>query len=788
MRVTVSTQCVKRGDGRGGIMDAFTHSAIGETMAKPITHARQFATSQVQRVQLLLQPQVMAGPGVLYDLPRHLYEQGMRRVMLVTTPGFVRRGVAGRFEEAAKAAGVGVETFSDVAPDPDTECVEACARFYRTHRCEAIVALGGGSVIDCAKVAGALAVRPGKRARDLMGTMKVHTVTPFLAAVPTTAGTGSEATAAAVVTDAERQRKLAVSDLDLTPDITVLDSQLLVGLSPAMTAYTGMDALTHAIEAYTNRLGSREARRYAREAVVLIFRTLAASCAHGDDLALRADMLTASYYAGIAFTNNMVGYVHALAHGIGGRYHVQHGLANAVLLPLVLEEFGASAEARLAELADAIGLAGLDAHEKASSFISAIRTLSASIGIPATLPQIELADIPALAAEAVEEGKAYPTPSTWGCRRFQTVLRRAAGLPAFDGAPDARGQVRITAPGPLLDDTGMLAQPGYATSLLLEYDRKRIAANPLRVKEWDYYLVNDGDYALALTIGDMGYAALVSASLLDFQAGSYITESTMGVLPLGRLHLPATSAAGVTRFADKRVKMAFEVAGGMRLLSVEFADFKDGQALSAEIVLDEEPRDSMVIATPWAEDDSAFYYNQKIVGMRAIGRFTLGEATHDFVPGRAFGLLDWGRGVWTHDNTWFWSAAQGMQDGRVFGFNLGYGFGDTTAASENMLFVDGVAHKLGRVDFGIPTRDAAAPTVGERYLLLRPWHMRDDEGRLHLTFTPDIDRSDYMDFKAVVSDQHQVFGLFDGWVVLDDGTRFEVRGLRGFAEAVHNKY
>ena len=757
-------------------------------MASLATKVRQFATSQVQRVQMLMQPQVVAGSGALFDVPRHLYGRGIRRVMLVTTPGFVRRGVAGAFAEEAKAVGVVVEVFSDVAPDPDAACIEAAASFYHEHGCEAIVALGGGSVIDCAKVAGALAARPGKRALDLVGTMKVHAATPFLVAVPTTAGTGSEATAAAVVTDTGLQRKFAVSDLVLTPDVAVLDPDLLVGLSPEMTAYTGMDALTHAVEAYTNRLGSRAARRFAREAVVMIFQNLPASCADGGNLALREKMLTASYYAGIAFTNNMVGYVHALAHGIGGRYHVQHGLANAVLLPLVLEEFGAVAEPRLAELADAIGLAGMDAHEKAAAFISAVRTLAESIGIPETLPQVKREDIPELARGAEAEGRAYPTPGTWGCRRFRSVLRRAAGLPAFDGVFDAHGQVRIVDPGPLLDETGMLADPGYATSLLLEYDRSRIAANRLRVKEWDYYLVNDGDYALALTIGDMGYAALVSASLLDFEAGTHVTQSTMGALPLGRLGLPRTSASGVTCYSDKRVKMSFEVAGGKRLLSVEFSGFKDGEPLSAEVVLDEEPRDSMVIATPWAEDDSAFYYNQKIVGMRAIGRVSIGDLAHEFLPGHAFGLLDWGRGVWTRDNTWFWSAAQGMQDGHVFGFNLGYGFGDTAAASENMLFVDGVAHKLGRVDFGIPTRDATASKVGERFLLLRPWRFADDEGRLRLTFMPDIDRSDFMDFKVVVSDQHQVFGLFDGWVVLDDGTRFEVRGLRGFAEAVHNRY
>jgi len=205
-------------------------------------------------------------------------------------------------------------------------------------------------------------------------------------------------------------------------------------------------------------------------------------------------------------------------------------------------------------------------------------------------------------------------------------------------------------------------------------------------------------------------------------------------------------------------------------------------------VLDREPHDSMVIATPFAEDGSAFYYNQKIIGMRALGSLTLGDLHHDFHESSSFGLLDWGRGVWTRDNTWYWSAAQGLQDGHVLGFNLGYGFGDTSAASENMLFVDGAAHKLGRVDFGIPVKNERARTIGDLYDLMAPWHMTDDEGRLDLVFQPEIDRCDHMDFKVVVSDQHQVFGLFNGTVTLDDGTQLHISDLRGFAEAVHNVY
>ena len=758
-------------------------------MSELMTRARQAVVAQGQKIQLLMMPEVITRPGALQEVPSLLQEQSILSVMIVTTPGFVRRGVIERLTGLLEEQNIFAAVFSDVKPDPDVECVEQAAAFFRENDCQGIIAIGGGSVMDCAKIAGALVARKGARALDLIGTMKVHARLPYLLAIPTTAGTGSEVTAAAVLTDPVRQRKYSVADIALIPKAAVLDPELLVGLSPKMTAYTGMDALTHAVEAYTNLYGSEDARDYAFSAVELIFSSLKASYDDGENVDLRERMLVASYQAGVAFTNNMVGYVHALAHGIGGRYHVQHGLANAVLLPVVMEEFGASAHQRLAELAQLIGLAGESEEELAQAFISKIRELSASMGIPETIPEIREEDVSELAAGAEAEGNpAYPVPEIWTRRRFERVLRRVGDLDVPAGTELVDDQIHITERQAVLDEDGMLTQPGYATSLLLEYDRTRIAASKLRIKEWDYYLINDDDYALAFTIGDMGYLALVSASLLDLKNKTFNTQSTMGVLPLGRLGMPARSDSGITQYADKRASMSFAVVDGMRHIEVNFADFENGEPLVAEFVLDQEPRDSMVIATPWLEDDKAFYYNQKIVAMRAIGMFTLGGLHHDFHDDNSFGTLDWGRGVWTRDNTWYWGIAQGMQNGHRFGMNLGYGFGDTSAASENMVFVDGVAHKLGRVDFGIPVCDANAHTVGEYYDLMEPWHMTDNDGRLDLLFTPDIDRVDFIDLKLVVSDQHQVFGLFSGYVVLDDGTRFEIKDLRGSAEAIHNVY
>lgn len=764
-------------------------------MIEALMRVRQAVIAQAQRAQMKVNPELIVGAGKLYDAAALLRAQGVRCVMVVTTPGFVRRGLIATFTRDLLTHGITPAVFSDVCPDPDFQCIGHAAGFYRSHGCEAMVAIGGGSVMDCAKVAGACIARPDKDIRELLGTMKVGKPLPYMVAVPTTAGTGSEVTAAAVVTDTERKRKYAVADIALIPDAAILDATLLAGLPSDLTAYTGMDALTHAVEAFINRYASRAARSYAEDAVAMIFENLKRSYDDGENLGLRENMLLASYYAGIAFSNAMVGYVHALAHGIGGRYHVQHGLANAVLLPAVLEEFGAAAQPRLAKLAKRIGVPGSSDQELAQGFINRIRALQLELGIPPTIPQIREEDIAELAAGAEAEGNpAYPVPEIWTRRRFQKVLKAVSGSAVSasggeaQGAKASTGQNRITKPGPLLDDAGMLREGGWATSQLLDYSRLHIKASALRVKEWDYYLVTDDEYALAITVGDMGYAALASVAVIDYAAGASTTASTMGLLPMGRLGLPSSSGLGVTQFSDKKASMCFTASSGMRHLKVSFADFREGEDLSAEVVLDCEPRDSMVIATPWLEDDRAFYYNQKIVGMRALGMLCVGDATHRFDDADALGLLDWGRGVWTRDNTWFWSAAQGRQNGRLVAFNLGYGFGDTTAASENMVFVDGVAHKLGRVDFGIPLADAGAQTVGERYRLMEPWHFTDDEGRLDLTFTPQIDRNDFMDFKVVVSDQHQVFGVFDGWVRLDDGSKLEVSALRGFAEAVHNKY
>ncbi|MDO4567550.1 MAG: DUF2804 domain-containing protein [Clostridia bacterium] len=336
-------------------------------------------------------------------------------------------------------------------------------------------------------------------------------------------------------------------------------------------------------------------------------------------------------------------------------------------------------------------------------------------------------------------------------------------------------------PGRLLNERGQLNEAGYALSLVKEYDRTHIAAAPHRIKEWDYYLVYNDRFALALTIDDNSYMGLLSASFIDFANRREVTCSPLRAFTFGRTQMPSSSREGDIRVALKNVQISFEHTDGKRALNCSMPKFPGG-GLEAHIALTDEPRDSMVIATPFAEDAKAFYYNQKIIGMRASGTVRFEGREYTFSPDDSFGLLDWGRGVWTYDNTWYWGAAQGVVGGRVFGFNIGCGFGDTSAASENMLFYDGAAHKLDRLKYEIPMR----PDGTRDYLA--PYAIKTDDGRLDLLFTPIIDRSSYTSIGIVLSDQHQVFGRFSGSATLDCGTTFEIKDLTGFAELVRNKW
>ena len=342
-------------------------------------------------------------------------------------------------------------------------------------------------------------------------------------------------------------------------------------------------------------------------------------------------------------------------------------------------------------------------------------------------------------------------------------------------------QHEILRSAPLLNASGDLAEPGWARSLLPVYRHSDIRVSPMRIKEWDYYLITDGHVGLALTIADNGYMGLDSVSFLDFDEGWEQTKSPMRLFPMGKTGLPESSADGASEIARGGYAMAFYHEDGARRLSFHMDRFLDGDAIEGIVTLSGAPEESMVIATPF-DKPGHFYYNQKINCMRAEGWITLGKRRIELTPDRFFGVLDWGRGVWTYHNTWYWGSASGELDGVPFGWNIGYGFGNTAAASENVLFYDGKIHKLGDVSFNIP-KDAKG-----REDYMKPWSFTSDDNRFYMDFTPVLDRSALTSVIVIKSDQHQVFGRFTGRVTLDDGTVLPVRDFFGFAEKVENKW
>ncbi len=343
-------------------------------------------------------------------------------------------------------------------------------------------------------------------------------------------------------------------------------------------------------------------------------------------------------------------------------------------------------------------------------------------------------------------------------------------------------QVEIIRSAPLLDEKGNLLQRGYAKSLLPVYSRSQVKQGFARLKEWDYYYVGSDKLGIALTIADNSYMGLDSISFLMFEGEPWeITKSPMRAFPMGRTGLPESSSEGCTEIAGKGYALQFTVYNGERHLVAHMDKFRGKDAIDIDIRLRETSDDSMVICTPF-DKEAHFYYNQKINCMHAEGIVHLGNDCYEFKDGEAFGLLDWGRGVWTYHNTWYWGSASGMVDGEDFGFNIGYGFGDTSAASENMLFYKGKAHKLSEVSFNIPCDSDGKGRFEE------PWTFTSDDGRFEMDFVPVIDRASCTDVKLIKSDQHQVFGRFTGTAILDDGTEIKLKDFFGFAEKVENKW
>jgi len=343
------------------------------------------------------------------------------------------------------------------------------------------------------------------------------------------------------------------------------------------------------------------------------------------------------------------------------------------------------------------------------------------------------------------------------------------------------GQHEIKTRHALLDENGHLVEPGYATSLILDYDRKTIKARKMMIKEWDYYLITNDEFGVALTIDDNGYMGLDSVSLLDFKKGWEHTNSPMVLFPMGKRNLPPSSVTGDIKVHQKKYFIEFINNGDHRILKFHMDNFLDKKPIDGEIRLSCPKTDSMVIVTPYKEKKTAFYYNQKINCMPASGKVTFDGKDYIFEESNSMAVLDWGRGVWTYSNTWYWGSLSGRVNGEPFGWNIGYGFGDTSAASENMLFYKNKAHKLSQVKFNIPMKDGK-----EDYM--SPWTFTSDDGRFEMDFVPCLDRASKTDVGIICSDQHQVFGRFSGKAKLDDGTIIEIKNMLGFAEKVRNKW
>lgn len=346
-------------------------------------------------------------------LPRVISDLHLRKPLIVTDSVIASIGLMDGLLEGLKAAGISYAIYDKTVPNPTIDNIEAARNAYKENACDCLIAFGGGSSMDCAKGVGARLARPNKSIPQMKGILRVRKQLPTLFAIPTTAGTGSETTIAAVITNSATHEKYAINDMALIPHYAVLDPTLTIGLPPHITSTTGMDALTHAVEAYIGQSNTPETLAESRKAVKLIFDNILKAYKNGSNLEARNSMLIASHSAGIAFTRAYVGYVHAIAHTLGGFYGIPHGLANAVILPHVLEYFGSAVYKPLSELADLVGISdsNASAEEKAKAFIEAIKSLNQQMAIPTSLEGIRPADVSTMVDRAMREAHPlYPVP------------------------------------------------------------------------------------------------------------------------------------------------------------------------------------------------------------------------------------------------------------------------------------------------------------------------------------------------------------------------------------------
>ena len=370
------------------------------------------------------EPVLIEGENSLRRLPKAIQEEKIERVLIVTDDVISSLGLMDSMLRDLTGAGILYTIYDKTVANPTIENIEEALKLYHTNNCQGIIAFGGGSSMDCAKGVGARVARPNKSVAQMKGVLKIRKRIPTLFAVPTTAGTGSEATIAAVISNPQTHEKYAINDTSLIPHYAILDPVLTVGLPKDITATTGMDALTHAVEAYIGLSNTEETIKLSKDAVKLIFDNIYTAYTNGTDITARENMLKASYYAGVSFTRAYVGYVHAIAHTLGGFYRIPHGLANAVILPYVLEYYGASVHKPLSELSDLVGLCNKETpmKEKSDEFVRVIREFNAKMNIHLKLEGIKEQDIPLMVDRAYHESNPlYPVPSIFAKEDFFNI-------------------------------------------------------------------------------------------------------------------------------------------------------------------------------------------------------------------------------------------------------------------------------------------------------------------------------------------------------------------------------
>lgn len=376
------------------------------------------------------EPQILHGAGSLKELPNHLKANNVDSILLITDAFLSKTEHFQNIQKYLKEAGIKYAVYDQTIPNPTIDNINDATRLYKKNKCNGLLAFGGGSSIDCAKGVGIRIARPWTPLTLMRGTLRVLKKIPYLVAVPTTAGTGSEATVAAVITNPKTHEKYPINDFVLIPRLAVLDANITLDLPPGLTATTGMDAFTHAIEAYigySNFNGSDDAAILAGR---LIIENIQTAYHDGHNIKARENLQKAAYLAGFAFTRAYVGYVHSIAHSLGGMYHTPHGLANAVILPHVLEYYGEACEKRLGTFAKAIGAvpAELDNYNASKYFIMRLRELNRSMGIPEYLDFIQDEDIKTLAKAASKEANPlYPVPKILNAKELETLYRIVKG-------------------------------------------------------------------------------------------------------------------------------------------------------------------------------------------------------------------------------------------------------------------------------------------------------------------------------------------------------------------------